>query len=338
MYSLAKLLSDEPAKLESLILATLKLLATIWIANVFLGFETNLSEFSIESFFRNFRVDESIYFVLNAIGIWYLLWEVVMDLIVESAIKLVSLLGKSEETFKWYLRLTNSIIIEDNKIVNTKPNILLFIEAVNDEKNDYPFIIETRANQIFSVGLVAFIVLLTSELELSNWQIGIGAFIILNFFTISVLQRKLHDYYIENVDYVRSRSYQLGQIQKLKNAIRQNPDLNTKFDLIIQNDMIVLKSKENNNDFPTEITILPLFAYNKEFGALYFGDLESEVLKKMGSNDLSIICSNFYSPNKLVSKIQNTIYCIHAESQGEMYNGLEQLFFMINSKKQTLRN
>ena len=89
MYSIAKLLSDEPKKLENLILAILKLLITIWIAQSILDFKSTLSDFTLDSFFKNFRVDQSIYFIVTSIGVWYVLWEIFNELIVSFIIFLL---------------------------------------------------------------------------------------------------------------------------------------------------------------------------------------------------------------------------------------------------------
>ena len=334
MYSIAKLLSDEPKKLESLILAVLKLLATIWIANLFLGFNPDLSEFSVESFFKNFKVDESIYFVLTSIGVWYLVWEMLLELFIEFIIKLFSLIGNSENTLKWYLSITNSVKTKNENIIDSKPHVLHFTEAMQDEEVDYPFILETRANQIFSVGLVTFIILITSDIELSNWQIGLGIFLLINFFFVSVIQRKLHDYYVENADYVRSKYFPLGQLQKVKDVINQLEPLKSQYDVKVGRKRIDLKSKSKQSFLPDEITLVPLYAYNKELGVQYVSSVESNMIEKLSKNSLSIIFSNFYHAEKRLSKVNDSVYCVFGESHSDIYKGLEELLFLLNSEHQ----
>lgn len=334
MYSIAKLLSDEPKKLERLILAVLKLLATVWIANLFLGFNADLSEFSVESFFKNFKVDESIYFVLTSIGVWYLVWEMLLELLIEFIIKLFSLIGNSENTLKWYLSITNSVKTKNENIIDSKPNVLHFTESMQDEDEDYPFVVETRANQIFSVGLVSFIILLTSDLELGKWQIGLGVFLLVNFFLVSVIQRKLHDYYIENADHVRSKYYPLGQLQKVKDVINQLEPLKSQYEVNVGRKRIDLKSKSKQTFLPDEITLVPLYTYNKELGAQYVNKVETNMIDKLSKNTLSIIFSNFYHPEKRLSKIGSSIYNVFGETHSDIYKGLEELLFLLNSEYQ----
>ncbi len=334
MYSIAKLLSDEPKKLESIILTVLKLLATIWIAQLFLGFDPDLSNFSIETFFKNFRVDESIYFVLTSIGVWYLLWEMLLDLIVDFVIKLFSFVGNSEKTLEWYLRITNSVKTSNDHIIDSKPNISHFTETIQDESEDYPFIVETRANQIFSVGLVSFIILLSSEIELRNWQIGLSIFLLINFFFVSIVQRKLHDFYLENAEYIRSKYYSLGQLQKVKEVIEQLEPLKSKFELKVARKRLELKLKSEESFLPSEISIVPLYFFNQNIGEHYIENVEPKMIEKLEQQKLSVICSNFYCSGKKLTKINDKIYCVNGESRSEIFSGFEELIYLLNSEHQ----
>lgn len=337
MYSIAKLLSDEPKKLESLILAILKLLATVWFAQLLLGFKTNLSEFTVDSFFKNFKVDESIYFVLTSIGIWYLLWEIIIDLGIDFFISLISMIGNPEKTLSWYLRVTYSVRTENDHIIDSRQNILYLAEP-NVEL--FPFTIQSRANQIFSIGLISLIILLNSKIDLKGWQIALLIFAIINFFIVSVVQRKLHDYYNENSDHIKTLYYPFVQLQRVKNAVDQFKSLK-KFKRNVTKRRILLSKTGQITSLPDEIIILPLYHRNVALGKKAALQEKNKIFKKEYENKLIVICSNFYREDQRLNKISDLIYCIYGESQEEIYKGFEELLYILrksNSKNPEIKS
>lgn len=327
MYLLAKLLSDEPKKLENLILTVLKLLATIWIAQLFFEFKVDLSEFTIQSFFQNFNVAQSLIFILTAFGIWYLLWELVIDLLMGFFIKLLSLIGNPEKTLKWYLIVTNSVKTKNEKIIDSKLNILHFTESIKNENENYPFAVETRSNQLFSVGLVCYVILLNSDINLSFWKHLLVSFLLLNFLFVSIIQNKLHDYYIRNSESIRSKYYNLGQLQKLKNVIEQLEDLSTNFKIEVQRKKIVLYKINQIDVLPNEIHIVPVFFNNAELGEKIFIEQKSKIINMLKDIPVGIICSNFYPTQVQYHKESDSIFAIKGESQEDLFRGLNLFLF-----------
>lgn len=328
MYSIAKLLSDEPKKLENLILAILKLLITIWIAQSILDFKSTLSDFTLDSFFKNFRVDQSIYFIVTSIGVWYVLWEIFNELIVSFIIFLLSQIGNPIEFLKWYLWAINSIKIKDDLIIDSNPHILNFTESTNETDM---FIINSRAHQIFSVGLVSFLILLNSNISLNAWQISISIFILVNFLLISIIQRKLHDFYIENSITIKHSFYALGQLQKIKNVLNQLEPFKSNFSYESKRKRIFL-SKINDKEFlPEKIHIKLMYNSNKELGNKIIQNEGFKISETIKDNRLLVICSNFYLPEQRLTKINENTFCIYGESQDEIYKGFEELIYILKS-------
>ena len=81
MYNLAKLLTEEPEKLERLGILFLKLLVILFIGSVFFGFNISISEFFENPIPKNYTISNFILFLISLIFIWFVVWTLIADFI-----------------------------------------------------------------------------------------------------------------------------------------------------------------------------------------------------------------------------------------------------------------
>ncbi|MFK7785899.1 MAG: hypothetical protein AB8B56_12325, partial [Crocinitomicaceae bacterium] len=99
IYSLTKLLSEEPEKIELTILNFLKILVTIWFVSLFLEIKVDYKDLSEGIIPDNFGITSVIKYVLIAIVIWYTIWWALSDIVLGFIVFIFAKIGKDRSSF-----------------------------------------------------------------------------------------------------------------------------------------------------------------------------------------------------------------------------------------------
>ncbi len=156
MYNLAKLLSEEPEKLERLGILFLKLLITLLLGSIFLEYEFAISTLAENPIPKEFTLSKFVFYVIILIVIWFIVWGVIADAILGYLlINILSKIGNKKEIVLDWLIFFN-VIKKRYSTLQPGKNIIAFNSLLQSYTEEDALSFkenQIRARQYFLVSL-----------------------------------------------------------------------------------------------------------------------------------------------------------------------------------------
>lgn len=339
MYNFAKLLTEEPEKLERLIILLLKFLMTLWIALTLFDADITLSEIFNEDVVSNHTLTCILYFSFSLIALWVGIWLIGIEIIVRLLVDLLSSIGKSEYYLKGALFVSGVIDIDGKP----KNNVIDFAEELDEmattDDNTYN---ETaiRLFQYFSIALIAYIVFLSSEeVHFNCITNGIIIGVLISMLIALMAINSVANYFDTSLLKLRKDFRAQAYFQMVKNALNTTSNRDYKIDARTRR--IFLEKKEKLPYPPIRVT--PVYVWNYNLGEKKMIDDLKRALKSMSDEDIQKKVQEFPVYNVIVtnikpeairefmSKLDMGIY-IYAETRQDIDNGIEEMFYKINNE------
>ncbi len=350
MYNLAKLLTDEPEKLERLIILFLKLLITFTATALVFGYDISISSLIDNPIPKTYSASKLVYFFTSLILIWFFLWSVVAELILyELPVWLCSRTGDKRRTLLEMLHILDVIkmnsLFTDKPIIRPGKYIIPFTEVLK-EQQESRFIDKStsRLRQYYIISIATFILLLlVKDITLSCGKIIGCVLLILLLFKVCVYFNKMKSYINDNSEELIREFEPMSYSRKVHSAIRENKTISENYQLPQSGwgkEVINLKPEisellPTRKYFPKQIKFIPAFHWNNTLGQ----ELMMDGLSKRSKKDVNLDCLTLFisniSPTDTMSAMvmsQKSIVYIYANSEEEIFSGLEEAFFKI--KKQ----
>lgn len=339
MYNIAKLLTEEPEKLERLIILLLKFLICLWVpCYIFdIDIRLNFEDISNGKTFSEYSIASIIYFVSIFIVSWFVLWKI-GELIAIGVIYLISLIIKllSKLVSKWFTTVDffKTILIILNVVDSDgypKQNIVAFSESLEElEKSEVNIFDEasSRTNQYLFIGTVIFLVLILSKDISLDPTLNVVIIVILCLSLInSALINLTGKYIYSKLPKLIMGVKQASHYYHVKSALADK--MKFPYNAEYKRKRIVLTKQEDYMPSP-RIEFIPIYFWNLNLGDKMLAD---NLVKKNEFEGYRVIISNIKSDSleKIVSKTNNVIY-IFGETNEEIKNRIDELFYIIDNK------
>lgn len=333
MYNLAKLLIDEPHKLERLIILFLKLLITLHVTGIIFGYDLSVGAIVDNPIPKTASAIQIIYFFVVVTAVWFILWSIVADLLLYHVIiGLLARIGKDRDVFMgtmWFI----GIVSERNGRLIPKDNLISFADSLDNFTPETPLEEgQTRLKQYFLLTTVSYVVLLSSpSTSLSKAEIIIGAIILLNLFVAIISNTKFDSYLTENLDTVKRELQPLAYGQKIMKAIGEIKAFQN-FEAPHKGKKIVLKRKAGVASLPTTLKILPAYHWNEKLGQeMLLRMANARKMKNLSENSYDMLLTNMRLTQEIASAIksQKNCACISAKDPKEIFLRLEEWIHIV---------
>jgi hypothetical protein len=342
MYNLAKLLTEEPAKLEKLMLLFLKLLITFFFVCLLFGYNFSIYSLIKEPIPPSLSTSKLIYFFLGMIVSWYVIWVIIAEAIINGLLVwLLAMPFNGRKAFVMALSFLG-VIKEKNDILSPNTNIILFTEAIKElkEEESDKFIQEnhSRVKQYFVISIAIYVLLFVSkDIKLSWIEIFIGVYIVLNFLVLCVLLYLVKTYVYENIESLKREFEPLSYSQKTHNAVSENKEFERNYEKPTGGINVHLKRKGTMDYYPEEIKINIGFHWNQSLGQTVLTDtfkVWNEKSEKRTLYTKMIFVTNIkptQEMSSLIGKLDGFIY-VYALNEKEIFSGLEESWYFIQKR------
>jgi hypothetical protein len=340
MYSFAKLLTEEPEKLERLGILFLKILITLFIGSVFFGFNISIAEFFENPIPKGYTISNFILFLISLIFIWYVVWILIAELILgEITIWLLSKIGNKKYIFTEVLSLLK-VVKKDNKNLSPEENVITFNEMLqNYTEEDEKDIKEgkSRLRQYYIVATVIYITLLCSkDIILPCWLKWVSPIMVTNILIASVVLNQIHNYFTENLDEMKKQFSLFAFAQMANNAIDKNPFIKHHYKRIGLWNRIRLERKTEDDRLPNSFNFFPLYYWNDSLTKAFLDKglqqrAEKDPLLVKKGTHFDVIVSNVKPDDENIKSIlsQPGFVYLHCEDEEQIYMNLEVLLFKV---------
>ncbi len=342
MYNLAKLLSEEPEKLERIGILFLKLLVTLFIGSTFFGMNISISGFVENPIPKDYTIAKFISFLIFLVIIWYILWSLIAELIIgEFFIWIASKIGNSKSIFTEILVFLN-VIKNDNSRLSPAKNVIAFNHMLyNYTEEDEKILKEnkTRLRHYYLVfTVIYFTFLCAKDINLTCWQKWVGGIMSFNFLIASVVFNKIHNYFTENLGEIKKQFGRLAYLQMIINSIEQNQFLKLYYEKENGWSRIHLKRKTENESLPETIKFYHVFYWNKPITQVMLNKgLELRSRKKFSVDKIGkhydVVICNLEPDDRNAKHIlsQSGFAFLYCENEEQIYKNLEVLLFQVTN-------
>lgn len=342
MYNLAKLLTEEPEKLERLGILFLKLLVTLFIVSSIFGFYIPINVFVEDLIPKDYTIVKALLFLILITIIWFIVWTIIADLILgDFLIWLLSKIGSKKEIFTAALAALKIVKLK-NENISPLRNVVAFNSILQDFTDEDEKAIndnKIRIRQYYLVALVIFITLIVSKnVILPIWIKWFSGIMIIFFLLVCVVTNQIHEYFKENLDDLKKQFGQVAYVQTIINALDHNVYLKRHFEIDNSWRRINLKRKIESDDPPETLKLFPLFLRYEEIARII---LNKELQKrsreeipadKIGKHFDVVLC-NFKPDEEIVKDIlslPNFAY-LHCENEEQIHKNLEIFLFKVTN-------
>lgn len=338
IYSLTKLLSEEPEKIELTILNFLKILVTIWFVSLFLEIKVDYKDLSEGIMPDNFGVTSVIKYVLIAIVIWYTIWWALSDILVGFIVFIFAKIGKDRSSFLMMVSGLGICEVKNDIIIKPEVGIVEFYEVLDSahQEDEYPKLNDIRINIYFS--LLLFLLIVISVSGMFHWAfIAIISFVLLNLFFGMVVITKILRYFKTDTRIILKEFGYWNHVQKIRNAINEN-DLGKEYKVEFKPKKIFLlpreqKETKEQKEFKS-IEIFPEYHWNNKIGSSILMERlkTSNTENRFGgtTKKYGIVVSNLTENSNEDLNIDNPYFkVVHGRSKNDIYNRLAESIFEI---------
>jgi hypothetical protein len=334
MYNFAKLLTEEPEKLERIGILFIKLLVTLLVGSQLCGFNMSISDFIENPIPEGYTLSECIIFGLSLVFIWYFLWSTAAELGMEGLTRLLAKIGNEKKMTIDILRLLNVVKKSGGNIYPAK-NIVIFnqmLQAYDAEDQQYINNGKSRLRQYLVVLMgIYFTLLFSKDVIIPTALHLICILMLLNFIVVNALAHKIHNYFEDNIDELRKQYSVLAYVQTIMNGIKQIHTIETNYEIDGPRARIWLKKKASGGDLPQSLKIYPIFHWND---TLLKQVIRDEIIVRRNRNtdkphhyDI-VICN--VAPNPEDTKVieaQPGFAFLHCENEEQVYRNFELFLY-----------
>lgn len=340
MYNFAKLLTEEPEKLERLIILFLKFLLTLWVTLTLFGVDITLKEIFNEEVFSNHALTSILFISFSFICVWVGIWLIAVESIIRLLVDLLSLIGKPGFYLKGIL-VIRGVITKDNK---PKSKVIDFADELDEmattndnEYNDNSI----RLFQYFSIALITYIIFIFSDEIVFNCITNtILIIVLLSMFIALIATNNIAIYFDTSLLNLRKRFRKMAYFQMIKNALGSVSNYDYNIDARIRR--IILEKKDENFPYPP-IVLTPVYSWNYNLDNKKMIDDLKRGLKNTSNEDIKkkikdspiyhVIVTNIKpdAVRDFISKLDMSIF-IYAETREDIENGIEEMFYKINNE------
>lgn len=342
MYNLAKLLTEEPEKLERIGILFLKLMVTLLIGSAFFGFNISVSAFIHDPIPSNYSVTKLILFFISLVAIWFVTWSMIGELIIGELIIsflswLVNRFIDKKDVFNDILS-TLKVVKKKGKSIGPAKNVIIFNELLTTYYSEGEKVISesnSRARQYYIVMSIVYISLsFTQDVVLPCWLKVLAWAMILNFLLTTLVFKQIWDYFTENIGEIRKQFCRLSYEQMIIRTIEQNPFIKEHYEMKPPHAKIHLKRETDNPNLPVTFNIYPVFHWNNSLTKemLDVGlqqRAKSQTSAKREDTHFDVIVCNVKPDDDNVKSIlsQPGFVYMYCETEEEMSENLELLLF-----------
>lgn len=340
MYSLAKLLTEEPEKLERIGLLFLKLLVTLFIGSAFFGLNISISEFVQNPIPNDYTLTNFVFFLILLVVIWFTVWTFIAEIIIgQLIIWAVSKIGNSKSIFNDVLAFINVIKKKGDNIAPAK-NVIAFSDMLQNYSDEDEKIVKDSKSRIRQYYLVTTVIYFTlifaKDINFPCWLKWFGGIMSFNFLLGSAISNKLHEYFTDNLDEMKKQFSRLAYAQMIIKAIEQNPFLKQHYEKGDKWMRIHLKRKTEDESLPETFKFYPVFHWNEGLTKIMLDKgLEQRSGKelppeKIGKHYDVVVC-NIKPDDKNIKDIlsQPSFVYLHCETEEQVYKNIEVLLFQV---------
>ncbi len=327
MYNLAKLLTEEPHKIERLLILLSKLIIVFFLTGWFYGFNLSLGTIVENPFPKELTAAKIIYFFASVIIVWFVVLNLILELLfTQLPIWLITRNKNGKGVVDSFLSFFDIAYAYGTDYVRGK-NIVGFTRSLkkNDDLDDLEDA-DSRVRQYYQLSLVAFISLLFfTDISIPGWTIYFFISAIVSFFLLSVLASLAHKYLSVNYDSLKRHFTTLSYYQKVSDSIHENPLISTKYSIVDRNNKIDM-TKITTDNFPSQINI-HIFHYRNQAIANFLFQKEISELEDNQSGLDFIFCNiePSISTSKQILKNRQLVLIV-AKTQSQMLTGFEEAF------------
>lgn len=342
MYNLAKLLTEEPEKLEKVGFIFLKLLVTLFIGSTLFGFNISISEFVQNPITQDFTISKFILFFILLAVIWLVVWTIIAEMIIaELLIWLLSKIGDKKDMFTDILHLLK-IVKKDKEYLSPNKNTIRFnkiIHAYNDEDEKKISEGKSRIRQYYIVTAVIFVTLLCAkDVLLPCWLKCFGGFMIINLILGCVVFNMIHNYFTENLDEMKKLFSRMAFSQMIIDAMEQNSFIKHHYEKGNNWKRIHLKRKTDVDWLPKSLKFFPVYYWNDALTkAMLDKGLKQRAEKDIKLTEIEghydVLICNIKPDDENIRRItsQPGFAYLYCENEEQIFKNLEVLFFKITN-------
>lgn len=345
MYNLAKLLTDEPEKLERLVILFLKLLITFLAAVILLGFDLSISSIIKDPIPETYSASRLLYFFACFILLWFFLWFIIEGAFYDLPVLIFSKGANTRASVMKMLSIVGVVNMPNYdlrkkipKLIHPGKHIKIFVEALKAQ-NEERFIEKntSRLKQYYVLIVASFILLLASkDVDLSCCQrIGVSLIILLLLIGCIVF-RQLQRYINDNYDALLREFEPMVYSHMVHQTIKEETFIEQNYNIPEDSwgKQVVNLKKDSYLPFPKQIKIIPAYHWNESFVQQL---MEITMAKRKSKNKpIDYPCIDLYisnvKPTDVVCSLiasQNAIVFIHATNEQEIFDGLEEAFYKL---------
>lgn len=340
MYSLAKLLTEEPEKLERMLLSFFKLLIVLYLTNLIFDLNFSISGFVENPIPDDYSIFELILFIICLILVWIAVWGVIGDLLLaELLIWATSKIGKDESAFK-NLLVAIKVLEKEEYGHSPAKNVILFSSVLQIYDDDIAQLVnesKSRIRRYHVAIIVTYFVLLCTPDEIPSWLVWIGTFMSINSLIACAAIHKFHRYFQENRDVMKKQFDGLAYMQMIINSLQQNHFIKEHYEMTNKWRRVVLKRKSKVEGLPERLRFFPVFHWNDSLTKIIVNDsLEKQARKnKQREGDVNfydVIISNVKPDDDNIRSIKSQPYFayLHCEDEERIYENMEVFLFKIS--------
>lgn len=195
MYSLIKILSDEPEKIEAFVLSILKLTITLWVVGQFWGVDSISLDILNGDLNGVLPSSQILLFIASLIVTWFILWSFVRIAIIKFIAYLMSFIGSGQYVFIGFVNLNNFAETEKTSLVSPDKNTPDSIEFIQEVCKGNYFSKSTRSDIYLTIGSILLFIFFSANLT-PNW-INITGLVILGFMYYGMITGFQLERYVE---------------------------------------------------------------------------------------------------------------------------------------------
>lgn len=257
MYNLAKLLTEEPKKIEKLLILFSKLILTFYLTSSIYSFKFSFLSVVENPIPKDLTTEKIIYFFSSLVIVWYVCWNLIVGgILTLLPIWLITRNKNGKETADAFLRLVDVASSVGNSYIRRK-NIIEFendMDKVETLKEFEEY--DDRFKEYYMLSLTTFLSLLFfSDVHLPGWTIYFFISLITGFFVLSILVSLAHKYFTDNWTFLRNEFKSLAYYQKVSNVICESKIVKNQYDVLDLNRIIHLNIKNGITNPHSEILV-----------------------------------------------------------------------------------
>lgn len=342
MYNLAKFLTEEPKKLELLLIRFIKLLIALHVTGMFFGYTWKLDEMIESPIPSGCTALQIIYFLISVISTWLILWILLAETICYDVLMwLFTRKANTRKTLLGVLEVLGVVKVAGERITGVKRNITRFYDFLEEYNEVEPEIhdVRKRIKEYYLLILVTFILLLATE-PIGTWSMVWGSWLLLNAFIGCVIANRVYKHINKNTESLKREFGVLAYSQRITDAIKEIRLFENYEKPTVERKM-VLKRTSGYGALPQQVKIVAAYHWNLSLGQRFMQILLRENFRR-GKHDEEryiILMTNFDQQPEAASLIKSipNLALITAKTDEEIFNGLEERIHIVSKARSKLK-